>query len=111
MLYARFTIAAGGLAAATSYRNALDAQYGYPISPDPFDQHFADISANRPAFATPQGEQAWAFDISMALPLASNPTVQKTPMQLVDVVPLPSGATTFDWSTHDPEWTEQRTGP
>ncbi len=108
MLYARFTTAAAALA----YRNALDAAWGFPISEDPLDQHFADVVPNVAAAANPSAEgAAWGLDISCAFQLASDPTQTLLALEMTAIVPFPEGATTFDWDTTNAEWVVQTTGP
>jgi len=130
----KMTVANGAPATLATYRDAIDVLRGYPMSPDPYDQHFADLVPNRviganariaaavaanqsPAQAdvdlvtTPGMEEAWAINIDDSLPLASDPNVSLTPTEMQHMVPFPLAATFFNFDTTLVEWVEQTVGP
>jgi hypothetical protein len=118
-----------------AYRNALDVLKGFPISTDPLDQHFADITPNLVQRATlriaaavaanetpaqadvdlvnAEGSPTPAYGINIAdeWPIASEGGQSLTPSQMLHLVPFPVNSTTFDFDTTNGEWVVQIAWP
>jgi hypothetical protein len=118
-----------------TYRNALDVLKGFPISEDPYDQHFADITPNlvqratlRIAAAVAANETpaqadvdlinadgaptpAYGINIADEWPIASEGNQSLTPSQLQHRVPFPVNSTTFSFDTTNGEWVVQTVNP
>jgi hypothetical protein len=104
-----FSQDAGGLAAATAFRDKWDALYGYPLGPQITRQHFADVLINVPGLADPNAANArFAVDASRAFVLyPGDPNSQTGRTFITDMLtehPLPPGAIAIPIDTSDSEW-------
>lgn len=106
-----FDQAAGGVPAATAFRDLWNELFGYPRGPQMWNQNFAEVTLNVAAQDNPLAPDARAgIDVSCGFALAGgdyeDPSQQVFILDMTDTYPLPVGAVVEDVDMNSPEWSK-----
>lgn len=106
-----FDQAAGGIVAATAFRDAWDLRFGFPRGPQDWNQHFSDIRLNVALQDNPLDPAGRAaVDVSIGVVLAGgdyeDEAAQVFILNMLDEYPLPVGAVVEDIDPNWPEWSK-----